>query len=61
MTSRHVTLAVAVYVVSVLKGLWGKNTDKDTSREGASTLRRFHFGMILLTISTLTLVTYKVE
>ena len=28
--------------MSVLEGLWGKNTDKDTSREGASTLRRFH-------------------
>ena len=28
--------------LSVLEGLWGKNTDKDTSREGASTLRRFH-------------------
>ncbi len=29
--------------LSALEGLWGKNTDKDTSREGASTLRRFHF------------------
>ncbi len=29
----------------VLEGLWGKNTDKDTSREGASTLRRFHSEM----------------
>ncbi len=28
--------------MSVLERLWGKNTDKDTSREGASTLRRFH-------------------
>ncbi len=30
--------------MSVLQGLWGKNTDKEgTSRKGASTLRRFHF------------------
>ncbi len=34
---------VAMCGMSVLEGLWGKNTDKDTSREGASTLRRFHY------------------
>ena len=27
--------------MSVLEGLWGKNTDKNTSREGASTLKAF--------------------
>ncbi len=33
--------------MSMLEGLWGKNTDKDTSREGASMLRRFHYCIIL--------------
>ena len=39
---RLVQLAVAMCRMSVLESLWGKNTDKNTSREGASTLRRFH-------------------
>ncbi len=43
-------LAVAMCGMSVLGGLWGKNTDKDMSREGASTLRRFHFGTKAISI-----------
>ncbi len=34
--------------MSVLEGLWGKNTDKDTSREGVSMLRRIHWKLLSL-------------
>ncbi len=37
------------------EGLWGKNTDKDTSREGASTLRRFHCSLLFTGMCTLIL------
>ena len=39
--------------VCVLEGLWGKNTDKDTSREGAAMLRRFHCDVYLVTLRLL--------
>ena len=49
MTSRLdiMTSAVAMCGMSVLEGLWGMNTDKEgMSREGVSTLRRFHFNFV---------------
>ena len=42
--------------ISVLDGLWGKNTDKDTSQEGASTLRHFH--LVMNQFDPIAIVTY---